>query len=273
MDKRAVAAAFRERLQALLGEERGGVAGFLRDTGIDRSALEPVPRPRHRPHAARRDAAPHRRGARRHRRLAAQPLERAGGAAGGHAFGADRIGAVAGGRLADRPVAPGGGGDEAALRAVEPARHARPRRRRARARAGARRPAGEHPRRLPPRRDGRRDRHAGADAARTSRRAPASGAGSTPASAAASSPTWRRPAPRPTRRCGCTSTTAAHTFAAPFTVFGRFRAALYLGEAYLVVTSAEQVAALTRLFDNLVRRAVVGPERVQDMLYELADGA
>ena len=39
MDKRSVAAAFRERLQALLGEERGGVAGFLRDTGIDRSAL------------------------------------------------------------------------------------------------------------------------------------------------------------------------------------------------------------------------------------------
>ena len=34
-------------------------------------------------------------------------------------------------------------------------------------------------------------------------------------------------------------------FAAPFTVFGRIRAALYLGEAYLVVTSTEQVAALT----------------------------
>src|SRR6478735_7496202 len=39
MDKRAVAAAFRERLQGLLSEERGGVAAFLRDTGIDRSAL------------------------------------------------------------------------------------------------------------------------------------------------------------------------------------------------------------------------------------------
>ena len=39
MDKRALAAAFRERLQLLLAEERGGVAGFLRDTGIDRSAL------------------------------------------------------------------------------------------------------------------------------------------------------------------------------------------------------------------------------------------
>ena len=44
------------------------------------------------------------------------------------------------------------------------------------------------------------------------------------------------------------------TFAAPFTVFGRIRAALYLGEAYLVVTSTDQVAALSRLFDNLVRR-------------------
>jgi hypothetical protein len=62
-------------------------------------------------------------------------------------------------------------------------------------------------------------------------------------------------------------------FAAPFTVFGRIRAALYLGEASLVVTSTEQVAALSRLFDNLVRRAIVGPERVQDMLYELADTA
>ena len=39
MDKRALAATFRERLKSLLGEERGGVAGFLRETGIDRSAL------------------------------------------------------------------------------------------------------------------------------------------------------------------------------------------------------------------------------------------
>jgi hypothetical protein len=60
------------------------------------------------------------------------------------------------------------------------------------------------------------------------------------------------------------------TFAAPFTVFGRIRAAIYLGEAYLVVTSVEQVAALSRLFDNLVRRAVTGPERVHDTLHALA---
>jgi transcriptional regulator with XRE-family HTH domain len=63
------------------------------------------------------------------------------------------------------------------------------------------------------------------------------------------------------------------TFAAPFTVFGRIRAAVYLGEAYLVVTSAEQVAALSKLFDNLVRRAVVGPDQVHEMLNELAVAA
>ena len=62
----------------------------------------------------------------------------------------------------------------------------------------------------------------------------------------------------------------AETFAAPFTVFGRIRAAIYLGEAYLVVTSTDQVAALSRLFDNLVRRAVVGPERVHETLQDLA---
>lgn len=56
------------------------------------------------------------------------------------------------------------------------------------------------------------------------------------------------------------------TFAAPFSVFGRIRAALYLGGAYLVVTSAEQVAALSRLFDGLVRQADVGPDRASDWL-------
>jgi transcriptional regulator with XRE-family HTH domain len=60
------------------------------------------------------------------------------------------------------------------------------------------------------------------------------------------------------------------TFAAPFTVFGRIRAALYLGDAYLVVTAADQVAALAKLFDGLVRRAVVGPDRVDETLVALA---
>jgi transcriptional regulator with XRE-family HTH domain len=63
---------------------------------------------------------------------------------------------------------------------------------------------------------------------------------------------------------------ARTTFAAPFTVFGKLRAALYLGDAYLVVTSAEQVTALSRLFDNLVRAAIIGPDRVDETLTELA---
>jgi hypothetical protein len=61
------------------------------------------------------------------------------------------------------------------------------------------------------------------------------------------------------------------TFAAPFSVFGRIRAALYLGEAYLVVTAADQVLALSRLFDNLVRRAIAGPDRVHETLASLAE--
>lgn len=66
---------------------------------------------------------------------------------------------------------------------------------------------------------------------------------------------------------------ARETFAAPFTVFGRIRAALYLGEAYLVVTSSEQVRALIRHFDGLVRRSVIGPERVHETLAELSQAA
>ena len=60
------------------------------------------------------------------------------------------------------------------------------------------------------------------------------------------------------------------TFAAPFTVFGRIRAAVYLGDAYLVVSAADQVTALTRLFDTLVRRATIGPDRVHETLAALA---
>lgn len=61
------------------------------------------------------------------------------------------------------------------------------------------------------------------------------------------------------------------TFAAPFTVYGRIRAAVYLGDAYLVVSAADQVAGLTRLFDRLVRRATIGPDRVHETLSDLAD--
>jgi hypothetical protein len=51
------------------------------------------------------------------------------------------------------------------------------------------------------------------------------------------------------------------TYSAPYTVFGAVRAALYLGRAYLVLTAADQVRALARHFDGLVREATVTPDR------------
>lgn len=58
-------------------------------------------------------------------------------------------------------------------------------------------------------------------------------------------------------------------YAAPVTIFGPQRAALYLGQMYLVLTSAEHVRTLTRHFDDLIRGAVVQPNEVVAFLTEL----
>ena len=58
-------------------------------------------------------------------------------------------------------------------------------------------------------------------------------------------------------------------YAAPVTVFGRQRAALYLGELYLVLTSAEHVRTLSRHFDQLVRDATVQPSAMAAHLARL----
>lgn len=63
----------------------------------------------------------------------------------------------------------------------------------------------------------------------------------------------------------------SQTFSAPFTVFGKKRVALYIGEAYLVVNSNDQVRLFTRQFDRLVRRAIVGSDKVQETLSRLAE--
>jgi transcriptional regulator with XRE-family HTH domain len=60
------------------------------------------------------------------------------------------------------------------------------------------------------------------------------------------------------------------TYAAPFTVFGPIRAAVYLGGSYLVVTASDQVRALAGLFDDLVRETVIGPDKVPAYLRELS---
>lgn len=61
------------------------------------------------------------------------------------------------------------------------------------------------------------------------------------------------------------------TFSAPFTVFGNQRVALYIGDAYLVVSSPEQVRGFARQFDRLVRRAVISSDAVHESLLTLAE--
>ncbi|CAN5732563.1 helix-turn-helix transcriptional regulator [soil metagenome] len=58
-------------------------------------------------------------------------------------------------------------------------------------------------------------------------------------------------------------------YAAPVTVFGPKRAALYLGHLYLVLTSAEHVRTLSRHFDSLIRDADVQPTSVITHLQRL----
>ncbi|MFK7871228.1 MAG: transcriptional regulator [Roseobacter sp.] len=61
------------------------------------------------------------------------------------------------------------------------------------------------------------------------------------------------------------------TFSAPFTVFGNQRVALYIGGAYLVVSSADQVRGFARQFDRLVRHAVISSDKIHFKLKDLAD--
>lgn len=57
-------------------------------------------------------------------------------------------------------------------------------------------------------------------------------------------------------------------YAAPITIFGPQRAALYLGQMYLVLTSTEHVHLLTEHFDDLIRGATVQPNEIPTFLAE-----
>lgn len=59
-------------------------------------------------------------------------------------------------------------------------------------------------------------------------------------------------------------------YSSPFTVFGRQRVALYIGEAYLVLTGREQISAFTARFDALVRAALVSPDQTGALMRRLA---
>jgi transcriptional regulator with XRE-family HTH domain len=271
MDKRALAATFRERLQTLLAEERGGVAGFLRDTGIDRSALSQFRDPEV-------DRLPR-----------AETLRRIAEARGVTVDWLLSLSNAPEGRQEVTPSvqiesaeAPAGGSP------IEEWR---------------REAAGMKLRYVPSSLPDMLGLAEDAAAPETRTGAPENVLGGfrlgemdveiampvqTLEDLAGGTGLWRGAAAGPRRRqlahmaaiCAESYPTlrlhlfdGRTSFAAPFTVFGRIRAAVYLGEAYLVVTSADQVGALSRLFDNLVRRAIVDPARVHERLYALADAA
>jgi len=58
-------------------------------------------------------------------------------------------------------------------------------------------------------------------------------------------------------------------FSAPVTIFGPLRAAIYMGNMYVVLNSTDHIRALTGAFDQLIRAAVVQPPDVMDMLRAL----
>ena len=58
-------------------------------------------------------------------------------------------------------------------------------------------------------------------------------------------------------------------FSIPYTVFGPQRAAIFVGEMYLVLNATEHIRTLTRHFDNLIRRAVVNAHDMSAYLRNL----
>lgn len=60
-------------------------------------------------------------------------------------------------------------------------------------------------------------------------------------------------------------------FSAPYTVFGPIRAAVYMGDMYMVLNTNEAIASLTRHFDQLVRAASVRAHEVSGYLERLAE--
>jgi len=55
----------------------------------------------------------------------------------------------------------------------------------------------------------------------------------------------------------------------PFTVFGPKRAAIYLGDMYMVINSVEHIQQLTRRFDASIRAAVISPDKITDWMSAL----
>jgi hypothetical protein len=60
-------------------------------------------------------------------------------------------------------------------------------------------------------------------------------------------------------------------YSVPVTIFGPLRAAIYLGQAYLVINSRDHIQQLIGRFDDLIRAAVVQPHEVSSFLVALLE--
>ena len=58
-------------------------------------------------------------------------------------------------------------------------------------------------------------------------------------------------------------------YSSPLTIFGPLRAALYLGDMFLVFSSNEHIRVLTQHFDDLIRAATVQPHQTKDLVLRL----
>lgn len=62
-----------------------------------------------------------------------------------------------------------------------------------------------------------------------------------------------------------------HRYSIPYTIFGQIRAAIYVGEMYLVLNAVAPVRTLTRHFDNLIRAAEINAHETAAYCRQLAD--
>ena len=60
------------------------------------------------------------------------------------------------------------------------------------------------------------------------------------------------------------------SFSVPYMIFGKQRIAVYIGEAYLVITTPNQVKTFAHKFDTLVRQTIISPDKVHQALVKLA---
>lgn len=59
-------------------------------------------------------------------------------------------------------------------------------------------------------------------------------------------------------------------YSVPYTIFGPYRVAVYVGDMYLVLNATQAVQTMTRHFDNLIRGAEINPHEASAFTAELA---